>query len=63
MLITQRIERASKISVDRELKIQEETRRKALEDAARVAGKAAENAGVSEETIQAIRRDVLGMTE
>jgi len=62
-LITQRIERASKISLDRELKIQEETRRKALEDAAKAASSAAAEAGVSEETIKAIRRDVLRMAE
>jgi len=43
--------------------IEKRVRRRAIEDAAEAAGEAAKTAGVSEETIQIIRRDVLRMAE
>jgi len=49
-------------TVSRE-RLKKEIRKKALEQAADAAGNAAKKSGISEETIQAIRRDVLRMAE
>ena len=42
---------------------QVEARKQALEDAARVAGAAAKNAGLSAEFVETMRRDILGVAE
>jgi hypothetical protein len=60
-LIAQRIERASKISLDRELKIQDEARRGALEDAADAIGKSAHQQGLTEEQAEYWKEQVLGI--
>ena len=60
-LTTQRLQRASKVSAERELQIREAERKKAAEEAAEEAGKAAAEHGLSSETADAIRRQVLGI--
>jgi len=49
--------------VERSEKRQKEIRRQAITEAAAAAGESAKESGVSEETIKAIRRDVLRMAE
>jgi hypothetical protein len=56
-LTMQRLEQAANLNVKREAEI----RKQALEEAAEKAGDVAKQAGVSAETIQRIRRDVLMM--
>lgn len=58
-LTMQRLEKASSENVKRE----EEIRKKALAEAADIAGTTAKLAGISDETIKVIRRDVLRMAE
>ena len=60
-LTTQRLERASQVSADRELKIREEERKKAAEEAAEKAGQAASGQGLSAETVGLIKRQILGV--
>ncbi len=60
-LIAQRIERASKISLDRELKIRDEAAKKALEAAADVIEKTARQRGMSKKDAQFWRTQVLGI--
>jgi len=56
-----RLEKAAAINEDRERDIREDERRRAREEAAEKAGDVAAQAGVSPETVERIRRDVLGM--
>ncbi len=56
-----RLEKAAAINEDRERDIREDERRRAREEAAEKAGAVAAQAGVSPETVERIRRDVLGM--
>jgi len=57
-LTMQRLEKAASLNEEREKKIREEARA----EAAQAAESTARKAGVSEDTIKAIRRDVLGMS-
>jgi hypothetical protein len=52
---------ASKTDVDREAKIREETRKRAREEAAAAAESAGRSAGATPETIEAIKRKILGI--
>jgi len=56
-----RLEKAAAINEDRERDIRDDERMRAREEAAKTAESTARKAGVSTETIEAIRRDVLGM--
>ena len=56
-----RLERAATLNEEREQKIREEERKRAREEAAEAAAKSARSAGLSDQTIQKIRRDVLGL--
>jgi len=58
-----RLEKAAAINEDRERDIREDERKRAVEEAAKQVDTSARKAGVSEETISAIRRDVLGMSD
>lgn len=58
-----RLEKAAAINEDRERDIREDERQRVAERAAKQIDKSARRAGVSEETIAAIRRDVLGMSD
>jgi transposase len=49
--------------VERWDRVEKEIRKKAVEDAAKAMGETAKQAGISEETIGVIRRDVLKMAE
>ena len=60
-LAAQRLERASAESERRERQIREAERKRAAEEAAEEAGKAAAEHGLSAETADAIRRQVLGI--
>jgi len=57
-----RLEKAAAINEDRERDIREDERQLAREAAASAVESSAKQAGVSAETIERIRRDVLGMT-
>lgn len=52
---------AAKTDVDREAKIRDETKKRAREEAAAAAESAGRTAGASEETIEAIKRKILGI--
>jgi hypothetical protein len=56
-----RLEKAAAINEDRERDIREDERQRAREDAAAAVESSARQAGVSAETVERIRRDVLGM--
>jgi len=60
-LAMSRMAKTAVINDDRERDIREDERQIAKEEAAKQVDKTARKAGVSEETIAAIRRDVLGM--
>lgn len=56
-----RTEQAASINLKREREIRKDEREKALQDAAEKAANTAQQAGVSPDTIQIIRRDILRM--
>ena len=60
-LAAQRLERSAAESQRRERQIREEERKRASEEAAEEAGKAASELGLSAETADAIKRQVLGV--
>lgn len=60
-LVLTRLEKAAQMNAERERKIREDAEARAREKAAKAATAVARKAGVSQETIEAIRRDVLGM--
>lgn len=60
-LAAQRLERSAAESERRDRQIREEERKRASEEAAEEAGKAASELGLSAETAEAIRRQVLGV--
>lgn len=60
-LTAQRLQRAAKSSADRELQIREESRQRALEDAAEAAVREGAEKGLSAETAAAIKRQILGV--
>jgi len=62
-LAMSRMAKTAVINDDRERDIREDERKKAQEEAAAKVDKSARKAGVSEETIAVIRRDVLGMND
>lgn len=55
-------EGAAKDNIEREIKLKEQARKEALEDAAKAADGAARRAGASPETIEIIKREILGLT-
>ena len=60
-LITQRVESAGKMNEQREREVRELARRAATEEAASVAGRTAKSNGISAETAEAIKREILGI--
>ena len=60
-LAVQRLEQSASINVKRDGEIKKAAREKALQDAAETVSTTAKQAGVSPETIEIIRRDVLRM--
>lgn len=60
-LTAQRLERASQVSADRELKIRDEARKRALEDAAEAAASEGAEKGLSAEAADDIKRKILGV--
>ena len=60
-LISQRVEAAGKINEQRESEVRERARREAKEEAAEAAGGAAASKGLSTETINEIKRRILGI--
>ena len=60
-LTAARVERASEISEKRERQIREDERQRAAEEAADKAGAALASSGISGETADAIRREILGV--
>ncbi|MDE0627423.1 MAG: DUF3486 family protein [Bryobacterales bacterium] len=60
-LISQRVEAAGKLNEQREREVRELARREATEKAARVAGRTAKHKGLSAETVDEIKRKVLGI--
>lgn len=61
-LTAARLEKASSENVKREAEIRRQEREKAAEAAARVVEESAGSAGISEDTVQAIRERILGMS-
>tara|TARA_B100000686_G_scaffold246123_1_gene255490 strand:+ start:88 stop:636 length:549 start_codon:yes stop_codon:yes gene_type:complete len=57
----QKLSQASKLDVDRELKIREEVRKKTTADAADAAVKTARKQGLTKETVEAIKAEILGI--
>ena len=55
------VAQASKLDLERELRIKTEARKQALEDAANVVDEAAKEAGLSGVTVQAIKSKILGV--
>lgn len=62
-LLTQRIELASTRGIQREQLIRDEARKQALEDAAKAVEDAAAEAGLSGNTVRAIKSKILGVRE
>ncbi len=57
----QKLSQASKLDADRELKIREDERKLAKEEAAKTAVKTAKKQGLSAETVDLIRSEILGI--
>lgn len=57
----QKLSQASKLDADRELKIREDERKLAKEEAAKTAVKTAKKQGLSSETVELIRSEILGI--
>ena len=58
----QKLSQASKLDADRELKIREEERARAKEDAAKIAVSTAKKQGLSADTVEKIRSEILGIS-
>ncbi len=57
----QKLSQASKLDVDRELKIREEERKKVKIEVAKAVDATAKKQGISKETVEAIKSDILGI--
>lgn len=61
-LAVQRLEAAANLNSERERKIREDERKKAAEEAAQTASESMSKAGMSQQAIDAIKRDILGIS-